>query len=106
MAAGELAEGGQDQLLGGRVEGEAGQPQPVGTAPDQGDGVAMAADVEQAGPRLGGVAQPGGTHGHGGLLLQTLEPGAPFVVAADQPQGATQQVLQGPQLLAQVRSQA
>jgi hypothetical protein len=47
--------------------------------------------IEKVWPWFGPMAEPKGAEGTGGFPPQALQPAAPFVVAIDQPQRATQE---------------
>ena len=98
MASGQAAEGGQGEPAAGLAVAEAGQAQPIGPTPHLGHWMEVAAQVEEAGPRLGHVAQPPRAQLLRRFLGQSFDPAALFVVPADQAQRAAQQLRQGRQL--------
>lgn len=115
MAPCQLTEGRQHQLVaaGGRAIpidpspiGEAGQSQTVGPMAHHRHRMQVAAKIEMAWPRFGPMAEPKWSEGTGGFPPQSLQPAAPFVVAIDQPQRATQQLGEGHQLLPQFGGEA
>jgi hypothetical protein len=88
------------------IKGEARYPQSVHRIAHHRHRVTMAAEVEEAWPGLGGMAQPPGPDLLGGLLAQTLQPAPPLVVAADEAQGTFHQRRQRSNFLPQVCREA
>ena len=110
MASRQGTEGRQHQLFAVRAMvstiapspiGEAGQSQTVGPMAHHRHRMQVAAKIEMARPGFGPMAEPKGAEGTGGFPPQALQPAAPFVVAIDQPQRATEQFGKGHQFLPQ-----
>jgi len=110
MASRQGTEGWQHQLFADRATassiapspiGEAGQSQTVGPMAHHRHRMQVAAKIEMARPGFGPMAEPKGAEGTGGFPPQALQPAAPFVVAIDQPQRATEQFGKGHQFLPQ-----
>lgn len=100
MASRQVTEGRQNQLfavgaaaslIASSPIGEAGQPQSVGPMAHHRHRMQVAAKIEMVWSGFGPMAEPKGPEGTGGFPPQALQPAAPFVVAIDQPQRATQE---------------